>query len=172
MTNKLLESFLADKKIKKICESYYRQPSIEKKENIELLFQKHFNKIQILSYFSKFLHFEAKRFDQKTRANQKKENLILGEQSEMSQSKVSSDEEWIEDLIKPRSYKNIELYFNKEELFQSARTLTDRQKYVLYYLYVEGLSEKEISLRLQVTKQNINNIKRTALSKLREKSKL
>lgn len=102
----------------------------------------------------------------------KKENLILGEQNEMSQSKVSSDEEWIEGLIKPRSYKNIELYFNKEELFQSARTLTDRQKYVLYYLYVEGLSEKEISLRLQVTKQNINNIKRTALSKLREKSKL
>ncbi|MEY9980608.1 DUF3238 domain-containing protein [Lysinibacillus sp. RC79] len=65
--NRLLQAFLTDEKINKFYLSYLEHPSAQKKDMIEKLFQIHVRKIQLLSYFSKVLHFESQKYDKKIR---------------------------------------------------------------------------------------------------------
>lgn len=75
--NRLLRTFLTDKKNNKLYLNYMENPSLNKKEEIEKMFQIHVYKIQLLTYFSKILHFESQRFDKKIRHLHKTQALIL-----------------------------------------------------------------------------------------------
>lgn len=165
--NRVIQTFLRDIEAKTLCEKYFFQPSIEKREEIEDLFKRHFLKFQILSYFSKYLHFEAKRFDRKIRLTAKNEDFAVEKMQEILSSEASSEDICIEKIV-DNSYRNIALHFTENEVFRAIEKLNDKQKCILHFLYVEDLTENEISLRLKVTQQNINKIKRNTLKKLKK----
>lgn len=56
-----------------------------------------------------------------------------------------------------------------EELFQSLKSLTDKQLQILEMIYIKDYSIKAIAEALQTTSQNISNLHRKALQKLQQK---
>ena len=63
MVNPLVASFLENENMKLLYKEYLDNPNELTKEIIEYHFLQHCRKIQILSYFSKTLYFDAQRFD-------------------------------------------------------------------------------------------------------------
>lgn len=171
--NRLLQAFLTDEKINNLYISYLEQPSAYKKEMIEKLFQIHVRKIQLLSYFSKVLHFESQKYDKKIRHMNSVNQLILDKN-------VNEGEGTVLDLIEreqpldelefsiPVSSYDLELVFEDKHLYKIVSSLSPRQKDVLHLLFVEGLTEIEAAQRLGVTKQSINKTKNQTLKKIKQ----
>lgn len=165
--NRLLQTFLTDEKINKIYLSYLEQPSAYKKDIIENLFQIHVRKVQLLSYFSKILHFESQKYDKKIRHMNSVNQLILDKN-------VNGGEGTVLDLIEGEQpfeqlefSTDLELVFEDKLLYKIVSSLSPRQKDILHLLYVEGLTEIETAQRLGVTKQSINKTKNQTLKKIK-----
>lgn len=171
--NRLLQTFLADEKVKKLYLSYKQDPSKQKKDIIESLFQVHVRKVQLLTYFSKILHFESQRFDMKVRKLHQTNPLILdkgindeegsivhliGEETPAYELSFVSD-------THPYNFTNI---FEDEALYRTISKLSERQKEVLYLLYVEELTEIEVAQKLGITKQAVNKTKNQSLKKIKQ----
>lgn len=170
--NRLLQAFLTDEKINTLYISYLEQPSTCKKEMIEKLFQIHVRKIQLLSYFSKVLHFESQKYDKKIRHMNSVNQLILdknvndGERTilDLIEDEQSFDE--LEFSIPVSSY-DLELVFEDKHLYKIVSSLSPRQKNILHLIFVERLTENEAAQRLGVTKQSINKTKNQILKKIK-----
>lgn len=61
-------------------------------------------------------------------------------------------------------------HLQDKRLYKAYQQLTDKQKMVLTHIYVEGQTMKEIADRLGETRQNISNIHKKALNKLKEET--
>ena len=149
-----------------------KNPSSDKKEEIEKLFQTHVYKVQLLTYFSKILHFESQRFDKKIRHLHTTQPLILDKS-------MNDGETTLLDLIgeSQASYEyqtplidsnNLTSLFEDKLLHDIISQLSAKQKEILYLLYIEGLTETEIAHKLTITKQAVNKTKKQTLKKIRE----
>lgn len=169
--NRLLQTFLTDEKINKLYLSYVAHPSQHKKDMIEKLFQIHVRKIQLLTYFSKTLHFEAQKFDKKIRHLSQTNPLIL-DRNVNNREGISLD--FIEEsqfLYEYNSLVNsydLEFIFEDKHLYKIISELSTKQKKILYLLYVDGLTEIEIAQRLNITKQAVNKTKHQTLKKIKK----
>ena len=173
--NRLLHTFLTDKKINNLYLDYMGNPSPDKKEEIEKLFQTHVYKVQLLTYFSKILHFESQRFDKKIRHLHTTQPLILDKN-------MDDGETTLLDLIgeTQTSYEyrslgstltdpnNLTSLFDDKLLHDIISKLSAKQKEILYLLYIEGIPEIEIAHKLAITKQAVNKTKNQTLKKIRK----
>lgn len=166
--NRLLQTFLTDEKINKIYLSYLEQPSAYKKDMIEKLFQIHVRKIQLLSYFSKILHFESQKYDKKIRHINNVNQLILDKNVNDGEGTVLELIEGEQPFDELEFSTDLELVFEDKHLYKIVSNLSSRQKDVLLLLYVEGLTEIEAAQRLGVTKQSINKTKNQTLKKIKQ----
>lgn len=157
MGNKLIESFLQDPKHQKLYSDYLEMPNEANKELIESNFKLHVMKLKVLSYFSNVLFFEAQRFDKKLRATSTLP-LLDGDKLETTESSLF-DVEMNETLV--------ENYFENERLFNLVSNLNDRNKQLLYLLYVKDLTEDQVADFLGITKQAVNKRKNNLLKKIR-----
>lgn len=150
-------------------------PSLNKKEEIEKMFQIHVYKIQLLTYFSKILHFESQRFDKKIRHLHKTQALILDKN-------IDDGETTFLDLIGESQAcynycstlidsNNLTSLFEDKLLHDIISKLSTKQKKILYLLYIEGLTEIEIANKLAITKQAVNKTKNQTLKKIKENYK-
>ena len=176
MQNRLLETFLEDKKISNLYCSYLENSTPEKKELIEKHFKIHVKKIQILSYFSKILYFESQRFDNKFQKLSKKNPLILDKDFDDSNTspldliKSERNDNYFENVISI-DFRKMENLFEDEALYKIVSNLSLKQKEILYSIYVRGLTEEVVATQLSVTKQAINKTKNNALKKIRQEYK-
>lgn len=173
MKNKLLKSFLSDKEANMLYKNYLLYPTEEKKQVIENKFKLHSKKIQILTYFSKVLFFEAQHFDKKIRANSNINQLIINGDNvnedanflDSLDNVIHSFENSIEIEIAPDELEN---FFEDKQLYQIISQLSAKNKELLYLLYVKEISEVEVAKRLGITIQAVNKRKNKLLSKIRE----
>lgn len=156
MGNKLIQTFLQDSEHKKMYETYLQNLTDDNKKEIEEKFKLHVMKINLLSYFSKVLYFEAQRFDKNIRATTTV-SLLDGDDSVESYTLKTTDEPKIEN------------YFENERLFNLVSNLSDDNKKLLYLLYVKDLDEVQVAEKLGITKQAVNKRKNNLLKKLRKK---
>lgn len=171
--NFLLVGFLKNEEEKKLYESFLDEPTVQKQEEIERLFQIHVRKIQILSYFTKVLHFESKRFDKKIRKTNSIEQLVLdkgvtdGEDASIDVIQIESvnDVLDIDDLIK---WVDLENFFEDKLLYEIVGKLSLKQKKILHAIFVKNMSEDELARKLGITKQAVNKAKNQALKKIKQ----
>ena len=170
--NRLLQTFLTDEKVNELYLSYVEDPSQLKKDRIENLFQIHARKIQLLTYFSKVLHFESQKFDKKKRQLARNYALILDKS-------VNDGEETVLDFIgetqpssefsfsSPINSHDLEFHLEDKHLYKIISKLSVKQKEILYLLYVESFTEIEVAQKLAITKQAVNKTKNQTLKKIR-----
>lgn len=172
MENKLLQSFLEQPVNQNLYLEYLQNPNENIKNTIEKRFKIHVMKIKILSYFSKVFYFEAQKFDKKIRENSLRNILIMDKDDDgewvtyNDVSHFSNDipETFNEDSSEQHSPENL---FEDEKLFNLIANLSEKNKELLYLLYVKDLDESEVASFLNVSKQAINKRKNNLLKKIR-----
>jgi DNA-directed RNA polymerase specialized sigma subunit len=110
-------------------------------------------------------------FDRSTRIRNKHEELPLNAQNMES---IACDDSCIENLLNKEEYNkinfsNIEFLFTDEKLYNAVKSLTKKQKKLLYLIYIAEISEQEIAINLHITRQAVNKIKNAALKKIKKK---
>lgn len=170
--NRLLSNFLANKNTNKLYLSYLEQPTTHKKYTLEKLFQIHVRKVQLLSYFSKVLHFESQKYDKKIRHVNSVNQLILDKNVNDGGSHfrdlIGSERPFDEfKFATPIGSEDLELVFEDKQLYEIVSKLSAKQKEVIYLIFVEDLTEDEVAQRLVITKQAVNKTKNQVLRKIK-----
>jgi RNA polymerase sigma factor (sigma-70 family) len=171
--NRLLKSFLEDEKAHQLYKSYLENPNIQTKDTLEKMFKIHFRKIQLLSYFSRILHFESQRYDKKNRHQTNLYQLVLDKESNEGDVCIIDmipDESVLDDFEMISSdAAQLESFFEDEKLYSIVSNLTQRQKYIIHALFIENQSESEVAERLSITKQAVNKVKNQTLKKIKQR---
>lgn len=174
--NRLVKGFLKNEEAKNLYISFLENPTTEKQDKIEKLFRIHVRKIQLLSYFSKTLHFESQKFDKKLRKKNFVQQLILDKEATYGEDKII-DLIQIEDTSDVLDFgafvqsNDIENFFEDKLLYKIISKLSLKQKEILHALFVRNLKEAEIAQELGVTKQAINKTKNQTLKKIKREYK-
>ncbi|MFB7158784.1 sigma factor-like helix-turn-helix DNA-binding protein [Lysinibacillus sp. NPDC056232] len=171
--NRLLKSFLDDEKVSELYKSYLKNPTTHTRDTIEKLFQIHVRKIQLLSYFSRVLHFESQRYDKKIRRNNRFNQLILDNDINDGENKfidLISNESLYGDfeLIYSTEYTHLETIFEDKQLYNIVSKLSQKKKHILHSIFVENLTEEEVSKKIGVSKQAVNKVKNETFQKIRQ----
>lgn len=169
MENPLIISFLKNENMKALYLDYLNNPDEFTKEIIEYHFSQYCRKIQILSYFSKTLHFDAQRFDMKIRDHSEKYPLILNQDNGFEDMLVLETVEDDYDEYAVDSYENLSEIISNKQLYMIVDNLKPKNKELLYLLYVKGLEEKEVAQMLGLTIQAVNKRKNTILKQIKQR---
>lgn len=89
----------------------------------------------------------------------------------LNESIGEDGEDELIDLLESKELGLLDQYLKAEESFQlrqALSSLTERQREVIVYFYIENLSIPEISKRLNITYRTVVNTKTNALVKLRK----
>ena len=169
--NRLLKSFLENEKVSKLYKSYLENPAPHTRDTIERLFKIHVRKIQLLSYFSHVLYFESQRYDKQIRHNNQVNQLTLDKGLNDGENKfidlipdesIDNDSEWIHS-----DFTHLEVIFEDKQLYNIVSKLGSKKKYILHSIFVDNLTEEEISKKLGISKQAVNKAKNQAFQKIR-----
>lgn len=169
MENPLIISFLKNENMKALYLDYLNNPDEFTKEIIEYHFSQYCRKIQILSYFSKTLHFDAQRFDMKIRDHSEKYPLILNQDNGFEDILVRETVEDDYDEYAVDNYENLSEIISNKQLYMIVDNLKPKNKELLYLLYVKGLEEKEVAQMLGLTIQAVNKRKNTILKQIKQR---
>ena len=170
--NRLLKSFLEDETAHQLYKSYLENPSSQIKDTLEKMFKIHVRKIQLLSYFSRILHFESQRYDKKIRYQNSLYQLILDKESNEGDVRIIDmiPDDSISDEFEVTSSTDaahLESFFEDEKLYSIVSNLTQRQKDIIYALFIDNQTESEVAERLNITKQAVNKVKNQTLKKIK-----
>lgn len=169
MENPLIISFLKNENMKALYLDYLNNPDEFTEEIIEYHFSQYCRKIQILSYFSKTLHFDAQRFDKKIRDHSEKYPLILNQDNGFEDILVRETVEDDYDEYAVDSYENLSEIISNKQLYMIVDNLKPKNKELLYLLYVKGLEEKEVAKMLGLTIQAVNKRKNIILKQIKQR---
>ena len=170
--NPLLKSFLEDETVYQLYKSYLENPNIQTKDTLEKMFKIHVRKIQLISYFSRILHFESQRYDKKNRHHNNFYQLVLDKASNEGDIRMIDmipDESISDDfeVTSSTDAAHLESFFEDEKLYSIVSNLTQRQKDIIHALFIENQTESEVAERLGVTKQAVNKVKNQTLKKIK-----
>jgi len=169
LNSSIFESFIVIKKNKEIYRLFKNEPTLFNKEKLEVAFTAHTKEFLAINYLKKVIYFESRRFDKKRRELENKQPLILNAPIENNLT-----------LLDMLADKNSESYFelileaSLEEaitdslLIKAVRSLSERQKEILYYRYVLDYNDKMIAKKYNISQQAITKSHKKALQKLKE----
>ncbi|MEB2300410.1 sigma-70 family RNA polymerase sigma factor [Lysinibacillus xylanilyticus] len=170
VNNPIIKSFLSDSNNLYLVQKAILYPTERNKKLVDESFQSHYINVRKIKYVSNLIYFFSLDFDKKRRRLQDRTLLILDKG--LSEEGSTTAKELIEDasigkeldhIVGEGLLDNIE----DEQLLKSLRKLTVKQLQILEMIYVKELSIKEIAQTLQTTPQNISNLHRKALNKLK-----
>ena len=169
LNSSIFKSFILIKKNKEIYKMFKNDPTLFNKEKLDAAFTAYTKELLAISYLKKVIYFESRRFDKKRRELENKQPLILNAPIENNLT-----------LLDILADKNSESYFeltveaSLEEaitnslLIKAVRSLSERQKEILYYRYVLDYSDTMIAKKYNISQQSITKSHRKALQKLKE----
>ena len=170
LKNRLIRSFFQnednyDLLLKAIC-----HPLEDNLKELDLKFKKYYFSVRFTSFISTTLYFTAINFDKKRRKTSERNPLTL------DQSITSDGDTTFKDLlIDPKSEvfidhlldgDKIEEYIEDPILHKAVLTLTPKQKEVVNFAYLKGLSDTEIATILNKTQQAVSKVHKKALEKM------
>ena len=170
VNNPIIKSFLSDSNNLYLVQKAILYPTDHNKKLVDESFQSHYINVRKIKYVSNLIYFFSLDFDKKRRRLQNRALLILDKG--LSEEGGTAAKELIEDasvgtkldhIVDGGLLDNIE----DEQLLKSLQKLTVKQLQILEMIYVKELSIKEIAHTLQTTPQNISNLHRKALNKLK-----
>ncbi|MGE8036774.1 general stress protein [Lysinibacillus sp. KCTC 33748] len=170
VNNPIIKSFLSDSNNLYLVQQAILYPTEHNKKLVDESFQLHYINVRKIKYVSNLIYFFSLDFDKKRRRLQNRALLILDKG--LSEEGGTTAKELMEDasvgtgldyLVGGGLLDNIE----DELLLKSLQKLTVKQLQILEMIYVKELSIKDIAHTLQTTPQNISNLHRKALNKLK-----
>ncbi|RHW35788.1 sigma-70 family RNA polymerase sigma factor [Lysinibacillus yapensis] len=168
LNSKKFEKFLEGEKNKLLYLNYRLMPNEENAMKLDEAYKKFERQLIARSYLRKVIAFEARKFDAKIRAKEKK-NISLHATIEDGSTLegVLVDEKSCH-IYERVLDSNLEEIFEDRKLSKAVAKLTIKQKNILSQIYLWELSEKEIANNLKLTQQAVSKVHRTALKRLRE----
>jgi RNA polymerase sigma factor (sigma-70 family) len=169
--NPLLVSFFSNTENVQLYENYYLTPSEENKNKLVQSFKKHCFKAKVVSYFSKIIPYKAKNFDAKIREHREKYLPILDKPINNDEDSVNIVNNLADEssAITADFYSDkLEDYIHDELIVKAVKTLTKRQKQILFLSYVHDLKDVEIAELLNISQQAVTKIRLNSLKKVRK----
>lgn len=170
---KLLDQFLKDPEIKKL----YHEARNNKNEEAHKLLNEKFNeflfKIKFLSYINKTLSFSFKEFYRKDKTLKDREMCVLNQkdtntETELINSIPDNTVDFDKEIIYLKDSSTLNDCFADPELIKAANKLTDRQKLIIYKLFVEEKTVSQIAKELEIQQKVVYKLKYRAFEKLRK----
>ncbi|MCT4508247.1 MAG: hypothetical protein N4A48_05700 [Tepidibacter sp.] len=126
------------------------------------------NSISFLNYISKSIGYKSTELKIKYKKRYSLEELSLNTtKEEMEKINLIVDENNnVEDIALFDEFQDLNDVFENKELVKRIEKLTKKQKNIIYELYVNQITERELAKKLDTSFQNINKVKKTALKKL------
>lgn len=165
----IFQSFIETRENEVLYLTYINDSSLTNKENLEIAFVTHAKQVFAISYLKKLIYFESRRFDKKRREFEAKQLAILNANKEENTQLIDLIED--EHADKPFQTKletSIEEVLSDNVLIDAVRTLTKRQKDILFYHYVLNWNDTMIAKEFNVSQQAITKTRKKALQKLHD----
>ncbi|WP_145149655.1 sigma-70 family RNA polymerase sigma factor [Paenibacillus xylanexedens] len=115
---------------------------------------------KFVSYISTLLHFNSINFDKKIRKHNERYALVL---DDMEESYIGYEDE---KLLELNSYR-LENQISDPNLHKFFLKLSEREKEILNFTFVEEKKDTEIAEKLGVSQQSVSKTRKNALKKLR-----
>ena len=168
LKNPLIKGFLNNEENYHLFQKAILFPNLENKNKVEEVFAKHYEQVRIDSYFRNLIKYFSIDFDKKIRKLNNRFYLTLdkpiGTESETITHKDLIPEE---NKIK-FGEQTLHNEIGDESLFQALEILSESQYRILELIYVKNLTNIEIAGLMNSSPQNISNIHRKAIRKLRK----
>lgn len=165
---KIIQEFLKCPSNQTLIEEFKITHSEKIKQKIDFKFKKHYQNYRIMSYLIKVLHFESKHFDKKMRTYKHRYQLILTTDLEnVNFSPIYFEKSYSDS--NDFSY-DIADHISDDKLFNSFKTLTERQREILSLVYVRQMTDKEIAHYLGITQQAVSKTRKNVIKKIRKEN--
>lgn len=172
----IVKQFLDNSRYYSIFVNVVRDPSSENIDLLNLTFKKFYKKVRMIKYINTMINLFSIDFDKRNRKNQKRHVLVLN--APLQESSSSAPVERIDTISDPKYVESSEPcikkcndlteYIEDKRLYDAFCKLTNKQRKVLNLLYIEGLTMQDIATFLGESRQNIFNIHKRSLEKLRK----
>ena len=171
LQNNLVISFLNSPSHKKVYREAISNPTPENKQKLDILFKQFYFKIRFISHISTTLKFNSINYDKRERMMQSRYAVILDAPLNREEGEGSV----LDLIVKEGSFNTFDDVFSNEDileqvtnpkLYEALNSLSDKQKQIINFAYVEGLSDTEIALILNKSQQVISKTHKKALEKI------
>lgn len=171
---RLLHSFLRDSKKNQALYNSYAITKQEKTyKELENEFEKYKLKINFISYIEKVITFTAYKHINKYKKRKDYELLSLNvTEQDFAEEKINTIPDdtvnFLDEIFNETEYINFRDMLENYNLLQAIENLTKKQQEIIYYTTIQGKTEKELSMQLNISQQAINKMKNKALTVLKE----
>ncbi|RST60157.1 sigma-70 family RNA polymerase sigma factor [Siminovitchia terrae] len=174
LNNSLVKSFLQIKENQQLLEKAIWEPTEENTKALDNKFREFYLKIRLIKYVSNLIYFYTIDFDKRINKRNQRYNLILdgnandsNENSTILINNYASSNSTEQDYFNKDTQPFNELIEN-EKLYEIYNQLTDKQKQILEMIYVRGFTNKEVADYFEESPQNISNLHKRALQRIKE----
>ncbi|MBM7715314.1 RNA polymerase sigma factor (sigma-70 family) [Bacillus thermophilus] len=174
LNNSLVKSFLQIKENQQLLEKAILEPTEENTKTLDNKFREFYLKVRLIKYVSNLIYFYTIDFDKRINKRNQRFNLILDgkandshENSTILINNCASSNSTEQDYFNDDTQSFNELIEN-EKLYEIYNQLTDKQKQILEMIYVRGFTNKEVADYFGETPQNISNLHKRALQRIKE----
>ncbi|MED4271752.1 sigma-70 family RNA polymerase sigma factor [Geobacillus stearothermophilus] len=169
LENPIVKGFLSNKNNYELVVRAITEPSEINREKVDQAFTAHYKKVKKIKYISNLIRFFSIDFDKKIRKLNQRFLLTLdqplAEDNNVSMKDLLMDTNTSINVFEQRSLKD---QIENERLYRALDVLTQKQVLILEMIYVNNLTLREIANILDSTPQNVSNLHRKALEKLKK----
>ncbi len=173
LQNEVIKSFLKQEKNEQLLSKSLNNPTPNNIEKLDKAFKEYYLKLKIIKYISSLIHFYTIDFDKKNNQVNRRFMLMLDApvyESEnnstalidVQPSKYSTEKDFFD------SMQTFQDTIESSELYNAYQKLTSKQKEVLDLIYIHQYNTKEVARLYKESPQNISNIHKRALNKIKE----
>ncbi|MEK4531388.1 sigma factor-like helix-turn-helix DNA-binding protein [Solibacillus sp. FSL K6-1554] len=169
VNSNVFKRFLEIEKYNKLYNAYLQEPTNTNADSLNEQFKYFERQIIRIAYIKKAIIYESRKFDSKLREYNRKYELNLDAPINEGLAMVDT----VQDEKSFIQFENIlendlESLLSDELLITLLKRLNAKQKQVLYYRYVNELTEKEIAKIYNVSQQAISKMIHKSINILRE----
>ncbi|MCR6525379.1 sigma-70 family RNA polymerase sigma factor [Lysinibacillus capsici] len=164
--NPLIAGFLKDNDHYEHYEKAILNPTTENKNKVEEMFKSYYEKVRMNAYIFSLIKYYAIDFDKKVKKLNNRYVLTLDKPA-INDEKVNLIDSLKSSIQFTTECKTLKDEITDEKTIRALNSLTDYQYKILDLIYVKSLTNKEIAALVNSTPQNISNIHKKALKKLK-----
>ena len=169
LNSNVFKRFIEVEEYKKLYHAYLQEPTSANADTLNEKFKNFEKQIIRIAYIKKAILYESKKFDSMLREHNRKYELNLDAPINESLTLVDTVQDENSFLQFENIFENdLESLLSDELLLTLLKRLNTKQKQVLYYRYVNELTEKEIANIYNVTQQAISKMIHKSINLLRE----
>ncbi|MEK4079798.1 sigma factor-like helix-turn-helix DNA-binding protein [Solibacillus silvestris] len=169
VNSNVFKRFLEIEKYNKLYNAYLQEPTNTNADSLNEQFKYFERQIIRIAYIKKAIIYESRKFDSKLREHNKKYELNLDAPINEGLAMVDTVQDEKSFIQFENIFENdLESLLSDELLITLLKRLNAKQKQVLYYRYVNELTEKEIAKIYNVSQQAISKMIHKSINILRE----